>query len=141
MTLRNINCEENLFQDNITDVGFLLSDTGREVVINLHVNGIINYITTLILIFLFTRNYPSHAAFWIGHIALIPWNNMHVTMKYRLASSFAYVNTHIISIWVETLVNLLPNKLQHHIHRLAFVVGKIKVGSNVPLGDDERMTR
>ena len=62
-------------------------------------------------------------------------------MKYRLAGSFAYVNTHIISIWVETLVNLLPNKLQHHIHRLAFVVGKIKVGSNVPLGDDERMTR
>ena len=133
MTLRNIYCEENLFQDNITDVGFLLSDTGREVVIN---TG-----ATLILIFLFTPNYPSHAAFWIGHIALIPWNNMHVTMKYRLASSFAYVNTHIISIWVETLVNLLPNKLQHHIHRLAFVVGKIKVGSNVPLGDDERMTR
>ena len=38
---------ENLFQDNIADVGFLLSDAGREAVINLHVNGIINYIKSL----------------------------------------------------------------------------------------------
>ena len=38
---------ENLFQDNITDVGFLLSDAGREAVINLHVNGIINYIKSI----------------------------------------------------------------------------------------------
>ena len=38
---------ENLFQDNIADVGFLLSDAGREAVINLHVNGIINYIKSI----------------------------------------------------------------------------------------------
>ena len=61
-------------------------------------------------------------------------------MKDRLASGFAYVNTDIISIGMETLVNLLSDILQHDVHRLALVVGKIKVGSDVPLGDDERMT-
>lgn len=35
---------ENLFQDNREDVDFLLSDKGREAIISLHVNGIINYI-------------------------------------------------------------------------------------------------
>ena len=38
---------ENLFQDNKEDVEFLLSDKGREAIINLHVNGIINYIKSL----------------------------------------------------------------------------------------------
>ena len=38
---------ENLFQDNKQDVEFLLSDKGREAIINLHVNGIINYIKSL----------------------------------------------------------------------------------------------
>ena len=38
---------ENLFQDNLSDVEFLLSDKGREAIINLHVNGIINYIKSL----------------------------------------------------------------------------------------------
>ena len=61
-------------------------------------------------------------------------------MKDRLASGFAYVNTDIISIGMETLVNLLSDILQHDVHRLALVVGKIKVGSDVPIGDDERMT-
>ena len=48
---RDTNCPavltENLFQDNLSDVEFLLSDKGREAIINLHVNGIINYIKSL----------------------------------------------------------------------------------------------
>ena len=92
------------------------------------------------LVFLFTRNHPSHAAFRIWDIALIPRNNMHVAMKDRLTSGFADVNTDIISIGMETLVNFLLYILQHHVHCLALVVGKIKVGGDVPLGNDERMT-
>ena len=48
---RETNCPavltENLFQDNKEDVEYLLSDKGREAIINLHVNGIINYIKSL----------------------------------------------------------------------------------------------
>jgi N-acetylmuramoyl-L-alanine amidase len=48
---RDTNCPavltENLFQDNLSDVEYLLSDEGREAIINLHVNGIINYIKSL----------------------------------------------------------------------------------------------
>ena len=48
---RDTNCPavltENLFQDNKEDVEFLLSDKGREAIINLHVNGIINYIKSV----------------------------------------------------------------------------------------------
>ena len=65
---------------------------------------------------------------------------MHVAVKDRLASSFAYVDANIIPVRVETLVNLLPDILQHDVHGLALMVGKIKVGSDVPLGDDEHMT-
>lgn len=35
---------ENLFQDNREDVAFLLSDEGKQVITELHVNGIISYI-------------------------------------------------------------------------------------------------
>lgn len=35
---------ENLFQDNREDVAYLLSDAGREAVIDLHVKGIIKYV-------------------------------------------------------------------------------------------------
>lgn len=35
---------ESLFQDNKADVDFLLSETGKCCIVNLHVNGIINYI-------------------------------------------------------------------------------------------------
>lgn len=38
---------ENLFQDNLADVDFLLSEEGREAIVNLHVNGIINYIKSV----------------------------------------------------------------------------------------------
>ena len=48
---RDTNCPavltENLFQDNLSDVEFLLSDKGREATVNLHVNGIINYIKSV----------------------------------------------------------------------------------------------
>ena len=38
---------ENLFQDNLDDVDFLLSDEGRHVIERLHVEGIIKYIESL----------------------------------------------------------------------------------------------
>ena len=45
---RDTNCPavltENLFQDNKNDVEFLLSDEGRQAIIDLHVNGIIKYL-------------------------------------------------------------------------------------------------
>lgn len=48
---RDTNCPavltENLFQDNKQDYDFLLSDEGREAIINLHVTGIVNYIKSL----------------------------------------------------------------------------------------------
>ena len=46
--LRNTRCPavltENLFQDNKEDVGFLLSDYGKQTIVDLHCNGIRNYI-------------------------------------------------------------------------------------------------
>lgn len=36
---------ENLFQDNKEDVEFMLSDSGKQALINLHVEGIMNYIS------------------------------------------------------------------------------------------------
>jgi N-acetylmuramoyl-L-alanine amidase len=46
--LRKTNCAavltENLFQDNKEDVQFLLSDEGKKAIIDLHVEGIMNYI-------------------------------------------------------------------------------------------------
>ena len=48
---RDTNCPavltENLFQDNLADVEYLLSDKGREAIVNLHVQGIINYIKSV----------------------------------------------------------------------------------------------
>ena len=48
---RDTNCPavltENLFQDNENDYKYLLSDKGREAIINLHVTGIVNYIKSL----------------------------------------------------------------------------------------------
>lgn len=38
---------ENLFQDNRDDVAFLLSDEGRNAIVRVHVEGIINYIKSL----------------------------------------------------------------------------------------------
>lgn len=49
--LKNTACAavltENLFQDNRSDVEFLLSPVGRNAIVDLHVDGIIKYISTL----------------------------------------------------------------------------------------------
>ena len=49
---RDTNCPavltENLFQDNSADVDILLSDEGREAIVSLHVEGIINYIKSIL---------------------------------------------------------------------------------------------
>lgn len=37
---------ENFFQDNMEDVAFLLSQTGRHAIVKLHVEGIVKYIET-----------------------------------------------------------------------------------------------
>lgn len=37
---------ENLFQDNREDVEYLLSETGKQAIVDLHVNGIIEYINS-----------------------------------------------------------------------------------------------
>lgn len=36
---------ENLFQDNLEDVDFLLSEKGKQAIVNLHVKGITEYLT------------------------------------------------------------------------------------------------
>lgn len=38
---------ENLFQDNKEDVDYLLSDAGRKAIVDLHVEGIVNYIKSI----------------------------------------------------------------------------------------------
>lgn len=49
--LNNTKCPavltENLFQDNLDDVDFLLSDEGRHIIERLHIEGIIKYIESL----------------------------------------------------------------------------------------------
>lgn len=46
--LKNTKCPavltENMFYDNIEDYEFLLSETGRETIIDLHIDGIVKYI-------------------------------------------------------------------------------------------------
>lgn len=50
--LKHTNCPavltENLFQDNKGEVDFLLSDEGRRAIVDLHVEGIINYIKSVL---------------------------------------------------------------------------------------------
>lgn len=49
--IKNTKCPavltENLFMDNKTDMAFLLSEAGRKAIVDLHVNGIINYIKSV----------------------------------------------------------------------------------------------
>lgn len=63
-----------------------------------------------------------------------------MAMEDRLPGGLANVDADVVAVRVETLVNLLPDILQHNVHRLALVVGQVEVGSHMPLGDDERMT-
>lgn len=48
---RDTNCPavltENLFQDNKDDVEFLLSDKGKQTIVDIHYNGIINYLNEI----------------------------------------------------------------------------------------------
>lgn len=93
------------------------------------------------IIFLFVRNNTSHSAFGIGYVARIAWDDVHVAMEDGLPGGFAHVDAHVKAVWVETLVNLMPDILQHDVHGLALVIGQVEVGGDVPLGDDKRMTR
>ncbi|MGX8697870.1 MAG: N-acetylmuramoyl-L-alanine amidase [Prevotella sp.] len=49
--LNNTKCPavltENLFMDNLDDVDFLLSEEGKQIIVDLHVEGIIKYIESL----------------------------------------------------------------------------------------------
>ena len=49
--LKHTNCAavltENLFQDNKEEVDYLLSDAGRKAIVDLHVEGIVNYIKSV----------------------------------------------------------------------------------------------
>lgn len=49
--IKNTKCPavltENLFMDNKTDMAFLLSEAGRTAIVDLHMNGIINYIKSV----------------------------------------------------------------------------------------------
>jgi N-acetylmuramoyl-L-alanine amidase len=49
--LKNTDCAavltENLFQDNKQEVDYLLSDEGRKAIVDLHVDGIVNYIKSI----------------------------------------------------------------------------------------------
>lgn len=92
------------------------------------------------LIFLLTWNNAPNATFRVRHIAYITRNDEHVTVKNALARGLADVDTHVVTVRMETLINFLLHILQHDVHGLALMVRQIKVGGDVPLGDDKRMT-
>lgn len=89
---------------------------------------------------MFVRNHAAYTAFGIGHVALVTWDDVHVAMEDGLPGGFAHVDAHVKAVGVETLVNLLPDILQHDIHSLTLMVGQVEVGGDVSLGDDESMT-
>ena len=93
------------------------------------------------LVLLLTRNNTSYAAFGIRNIAFISWNQVHVTMKYRLPSGFVDIDADVIAIRMKTFVNFLLHILQHDVHGLTLMVRQVEVGGDVPFGNDERMTR
>ena len=86
-------------------------------------------------------NNSPYSTLRIRNIAFVSRNDVHVAMKDRLASGFAYINTDIISIGMETLVNLLLDILQHDIHSLTLMVGKVEVIGDMPFGDYQCVTR
>ena len=90
---------------------------------------------------MFTWNHASNTTFGIRNITLISGDYVHVAMEDGLPGGLANVDADVVAVGVKTLVNLLPDILQHDVHGLALVVGEVEVGSDVPLGDDERMTR
>jgi len=56
-----------------------------------------------------------------------------MTVKNRLARSFANVNADIISIGVESLVDFLHDVLLYHIYSLFLMIGKVTIGGDVTL--------
>ena len=86
------------------------------------------------------RYYSTHSAFGVWHITLVARDDVHVAMEYRLTCSLAYIDTDIVAIGMETLVNFLLNVLQHDIHRLTLVVCQIKIRCHMTLGNDKCMT-
>ena len=85
-------------------------------------------------------NNSPYSTLRIRNIAFVSRNDVHVAMKDRLASGFTDVDADVVSIGMETLVNLLPDILRHDVHGLALMIGQVEVGRDVPLGNDERMT-
>ena len=75
-----------------------------------------------LLVVLFLRNHTAHAALWVWHIALVSWDDMHVTMEDRLPRSLTNIDADVVTVGVETLVNLLHDIFLYHIHCLFFVV-------------------
>ena len=62
-------------------------------------------------------------------------------MEYGLTCRFVYIDPDIIAIRVKTFVNLSLHILQHDIHSLPFMIGKVKVTGNMPLGNDKGIPR
>lgn len=61
-------------------------------------------------------------------------------MKDRLPRCLVHINTHIVSVRMESLVHLLLHVLKHHIHGLPFMISQVEVRSHMPLGDNQCMT-
>ena len=79
------------------------------------------------LIFLLTWNNAPNATFRVRHIAYITRNDVHVTVKNALARGLADVDTHVVTVRMETLVNFLFHIVKHNIHCFTFMVCKIKI--------------
>ena len=79
-----------------------------------------------LLVFLFTWYHSTNSTLWIRNIALVSWNDMHVTVEDRLSRSLTDIDADIITIRMETFIHLLLDILQHDIHSLSFMVSKIE---------------
>jgi hypothetical protein len=61
-------------------------------------------------------------------------------MKYRLTCGLVDVDAHVVTIRMETFVNLLLNVLQHDVHCLTLVVSKVEVISYMAFGNNQSMS-
>ena len=94
----------------------------------------------MVSVLLLRRDYSTDAAFGVGYVTPIAGDEVHVYMEDTLTSGFVYVDAYVVSIGVKLLVNALLYVLQHHVHRLALVIGQVEVAGYVTLGYDECMT-
>ena len=92
-------------------------------------------------VLLLRRDYATDAAIGVGYVTSIAGDEVHVDMEDTLTCGFVYVDAYVVAIGVKLLVNPLLYVLQHHIHRLALVIGQVEVAGYVALGYDKRMTR